>query len=136
MSAATLIGAGMVVTVLSLAGLGLVLDRRDDREQALLAAMEKVKHAEWEQSRRVALAARSETRVTRGHDHVSLTPDEEWVFTQIADRLEHECRVSTGTCVCGHSGAVHEHYRTRSDCSRCECGRYRRRIVKPERERS
>jgi hypothetical protein len=31
------------------------------------------------------------------------------------------------TCRCGHTAAVHQHYRPGSDCGLCDCARYWRR---------
>ncbi|SDT19158.1 hypothetical protein SAMN04488543_3261 [Friedmanniella luteola] len=31
-------------------------------------------------------------------------------------------RALTGTCVCGHPGAAHEHYRRGTDCALCAPG--------------
>ncbi|WP_432571941.1 hypothetical protein [Kineococcus sp. SYSU DK005] len=34
-------------------------------------------------------------------------------------------RGGNASCVCGHAALAHEHYRAGSDCSRCECPRFR-----------
>lgn len=122
---ATWIGAGMIVLVLGAARFARILDRR---ERALLTAMEDVRRAEWVKQRRNALAARMETQVTRGHDQVPLTPDEEQLFRDIADRLDPGRPISTAivTCGCGDSKEAHSHYRPGSECSRCGCRRLRR----------
>lgn len=33
--------------------------------------------------------------------------------------------MATDTCTCGHGRFAHEHYRTGSDCSECDCPKYR-----------
>lgn len=128
MSTATLTVAAMAVAVLGLTGLALIIDWHDDREQALLTAIEAIKRAEQEQQHRAALAARIETRVTRGHDRVPLTLAEEQLFAEITDHLGPVMRrVSTAVCECSHSREAHEHYRGGIDCPQCGCERYRKR---------
>ena len=120
MNAAVLIAAGMIVVVLGVAAWALVLDYRDDRVRDLLAAMEAVKRAERERGH-AALAASLEVRGARGHDQVTLAEDEERLFKEIAGQF------GAAVCTCGHSEEAHEHHRAGSDCSGCECRRYRRR---------
>ena len=33
-------------------------------------------------------------------------------------------------CACGHSKTAHKHYRTGTDCSLCDCPRFRRGLLR------
>lgn len=120
MSADVLIATGMIVVILGVAAWELILSYSDDRQQTLLAAMDAVKRAEREREL-IAEAASLAAQESGEHDQVTLDQREERLFAEIAGQF------GAAVCACGHSKEAHEHYRTGSDCSGCECRRYRRR---------
>jgi hypothetical protein len=43
------------------------------------------------------------------------------------DKREERAVAASTTCRCGHDKSAHEHYRKGTECSVCECARFRRR---------
>ena len=87
MNGDVLIATGMIAAVLGVAGWAIVLDWRDDRKRVLLAAMEAVRRAEWEQER-AALAGSREAWEAREADRVTLAPGEERLLEEIGRRVD------------------------------------------------